>query len=191
MKIVDVKLKGLKPWPQNPRVMSRHDMESLKRSLQTYGFVEPVVVNKRTGLVVGGHQRLQAAEALGLKTVPVTYVDLDDKAAAALGIALNRVAGDWDEPKLEALLAEFKDDKDWTALTGFTTTELDQMLAEFAGETPEGGVARGDDEIGTEALVEFTVLLAPPDYSAVMNRLAKTGKSTPGEQLVELCRRSS
>ena len=76
-------------------------------------------------------------------------------------------------------------------LTGFTTTELDKMLEGFEGPLPESGVARGDGEIGGGGdLVEFTVHLSRPDYAAVMNALAKTGRSTTEEQLVELARRA-
>lgn len=45
----------------NPRKISDHDMASLRKSLQTFGCVEPVVVNRRTNTVVGGHQRVKAA----------------------------------------------------------------------------------------------------------------------------------
>src|SRR3990167_903069 len=191
MKVTDVDVKKLKPWDRNPRIMSRHDMESLKKSIREHGFVEPVVATK-SGLVVGGHQRLEAAMALGMKKVPVITIDYadSDPKVAALNIALNRVHGDWDEPKLEALLADLKTDGMDMALTGFTTTELDKMLVEFAGPLPESGVARGDGEIGgASEMVEFTVHLSPPDYAAVMNALAKTGRSTQEEQLVELARR--
>jgi ParB-like chromosome segregation protein Spo0J len=43
--------------PYNPRKISDHDLEALRRSMKFFGVVEPVVVNKRTGRIVGGHQR--------------------------------------------------------------------------------------------------------------------------------------
>ena len=49
--------------PYNPRTISDHDLASLGRSMQTFGVVEPIVVNTRTGRIVGGHQRVKAAEA--------------------------------------------------------------------------------------------------------------------------------
>ena len=52
--------------PYNPRTMDVHDMGALRRSLSTFGVVAPVVLNRRTRRIVGGHQRVLAAEAEGL-----------------------------------------------------------------------------------------------------------------------------
>ena len=64
MKVVQVasKLAGMAA-PYNPRVISDHDLESLRRSLKFFGAVEPVVVNRRSEHIVGGHQRGKAAVA--------------------------------------------------------------------------------------------------------------------------------
>jgi len=187
-KVVQVPLARLHPAPYNPRVMSRHDQEALKASLEEFGAVEPIVANK-DGMVIGGHQRLDAAKALGLKTIPVIYVELTPQKAQLLNLALNRIHGQWDEPKLEGLLAELKAaDLDLT-LAGFTSVELDRMLRDFAADMPEVGVARGDDRIGgAQDTVDLVLHLAPADYALVMDRLAKTGGSTPEEQLVKLVR---
>jgi ParB-like chromosome segregation protein Spo0J len=63
--------------PYNPRRISDHDLEALRRSLRFFGTVEPVVVNRRSGRIVGGHQRVRAAEPRD-RYPPVVYVDLDD-----------------------------------------------------------------------------------------------------------------
>ena len=49
--------------PYNPRMISDHDLVALGRSMTTFGVVEPVVVNRRTNRIIGGHQRVKAAEA--------------------------------------------------------------------------------------------------------------------------------
>ena len=51
----------------NPRKISDHDLEALRKSLRFFGAVEPIVVNKRSDRIVGGHQRVKAAEAEGLE----------------------------------------------------------------------------------------------------------------------------
>lgn len=75
-------------------------MESLRRSVSRWGMVEPLVVRRSDQLVIGGHQRLEAARALGLAAVPVVYVEASDAEAKALNLALNRIQGEWDLPKL-------------------------------------------------------------------------------------------
>ena len=57
--------------PFNPRRMQAHDLAALRRSLRRFGTVEPVIVNKRTDRIVGGHQRVKAAQAEGIETLPV------------------------------------------------------------------------------------------------------------------------
>ena len=64
--------------PYNPRLISDHDLVALARSMTEFGVVEPVVVNRKTNRIVGGHQRVKAAEASGIDQLPVVYVDLDE-----------------------------------------------------------------------------------------------------------------
>lgn len=119
----------LKPYEKNPRVMPEREMKALKRSLDEFGFVEPVVVDEHM-LIIGGHQRVEAAKALGIKKVPVMIVaGLDDAEKAALNVALNRIHGDWDLDKLTDVLHDIslKDDLDLD-LTGFTGLEIDSIM---------------------------------------------------------------
>jgi hypothetical protein len=115
--------------PYNPRVISPHDLESLRRSIRFFGFVEPVVVNRRTSHIVGGHQRVQAAAEEGYTVLPVAFVDLDDPSERQLNLALNRISGEWDDSKLRELLAGLSTDGADLALTGFADDELGRILA--------------------------------------------------------------
>ncbi len=99
-----VSCERLQPAPYNPRLMPAGELEKLTRSIESFGFVEPVVARKQDHSVIGGHQRLEAAKALGIKTVPVVYVDVTESQAKALNLALNRIQGEWDMPKLGELL---------------------------------------------------------------------------------------
>ncbi len=94
--------------PYNPRRMSEHDLTALRRSMKSFGVVEPVVVNRRTGRIVGGHQRVKAAEAEGIEKLPVVHVDLDEPSEKQLNLALNRISGDWNEGALARILAELQ-----------------------------------------------------------------------------------
>ena len=99
-------------------------------------------------MIVGGHQRVKAAIELGLKEIPVVYLDITENDAKLLNVALNKISGDWDEDKLTELLAELKffDDID-ELLTGFDEDELDQLLADL--EEPKEGLT-DDDAIPEE-----------------------------------------
>src|SRR5437867_7200856 len=114
--------------PYNPRTISDHDLEALRRSLRFFGTVEPIVVNKRSRHIVGGHQRVKAAQAEGIENLPVYYVDLDDPSEKQLNLALNRIHGEWDEEMLERLLAELKVGGADLELTGFSDEEISALL---------------------------------------------------------------
>ena len=130
--IVRVPIERLRPWPDNPRLMPTGEMEKLKRSISEFGFVEPLVARRSDELVIGGHQRLEAAKALGMATVPVVYVELTDAEVKALNLALNRIRGEWDLPQLGALLEDLQGLPDIDeALTGFDRDEVDTLLAEL------------------------------------------------------------
>jgi DNA modification methylase len=114
--------------PYNPRRISPHDLASLRRSLTTFGVVEPVVVNRRTGRIVGGHQRVKAAEASGIEELPVVYVDLDEAQEKQLNLALNRIHGDWDTELLAKVLADLQEREADLELTGFSETEIAALI---------------------------------------------------------------
>ena len=112
--------------------MPASEMESLRRSVAHWGMVEPLVVRRSDQLVIGGNQRLETAKALGMVAVPVAYVEMSDAEAKALNLALNRIRGEWDLPKLGELLEDLQrlPEIDET-LTGFSGDEVDALLAEL------------------------------------------------------------
>jgi len=112
--------------------MPASEMESLRRSVSHWGMVEPLVVRRSDQLVIGGNQRLETAKALGMAVVPVVYVELSDAEAKALNLALNKIRGEWDLPRLGELLEDLQrlPEIDET-LTGFSGDEVDALLAEL------------------------------------------------------------
>ncbi len=138
-------LKELKRADYNPRVMPDAEMQSLMKSIEVHGFVEPIVVNinpDRYGIIVGGHQRLTAIENLlkkgnggpqGLEQkedgwyVPVFTVNLDLDAEKQLNVGLNKIHGKFDEDKLFNILFEMQDSPTLLS-TGFTEGELGAIL---------------------------------------------------------------
>ncbi|MCM1167698.1 MAG: ParB N-terminal domain-containing protein [Ruminococcus sp.] len=128
--VQEIKISELNPAPYNPRVELQPGMpewERLERSIKEFGNTEPIVWNKQTGNVVGGHQRLAVLQSLGYETVPCSVVDLDEHEEKLLNVALNKIKGRWDFDKLERMLRDF--DYEVASVTGFTPEEIAVLLA--------------------------------------------------------------
>ncbi|WP_301390177.1 ParB N-terminal domain-containing protein, partial [Enterococcus spodopteracolus] len=133
MKISKMKLADLKPADYNPRIDLKPGMEEyekLKYSILEFGFVDPPIFNKRTGNLVGGHQRVAVAKNLGLcEEIEVSVVDLPLDKEKALNVALNKITGRWDDEKLSVLLKELENET--IVLTGFESEEVEELLTAF------------------------------------------------------------
>ena len=154
-------LKELIPAAYNPRRPLNPKgpaYRKLKRSLEEFGLVEPLVWNETTGRVVGGHARLRILGELGYATVPVSVVRLTEAREKALNVVLNNqdAQGRYDPGKLAALLEEL-DGLPEAKLTGFDPSMLRNLrLAAL-------------DDLPAEALtgrVEITLLLDADRYEA-------------------------
>jgi ParB-like chromosome segregation protein Spo0J len=133
-------LKTLKSADYNPRVMPPEEMASLKLALKEFGLVQPIVARKEDGLIIGGHQRVQAYRELlkergctqveiDASPVPVVFVEgFDDAKAKLLNVALNKIHGEWDNDKLAALFGSLTRGAA-VELSGFTKDEVDGMLS--------------------------------------------------------------
>ena len=142
MNIQKVSINRINPASYNPRKDLRpNDKEYLQllKSMEEFGCVELLVWNKRTGNLVGGHQRLKILLAKGVKEVEVSVVDLSLKKEKALNIALNKIQGDWDEHKLALLLDELTKVPEFdVGLTGFETEEITEILDKALNADPSG-----------------------------------------------------
>ena len=90
------KLSELKPAPYNPRQSTAKQEKHLKASLEKFGVVEPIIYNKQTGYIVGGHFRVRELTKLGYKEVECVIVDLNEEDERELNIRLNANTGEWD-----------------------------------------------------------------------------------------------
>lgn len=180
MKVQQVDPAKLVPADYNPRKISDHQAEALKRSLDRWGFVEPIVANKRTGKIVGGHQRVDAALALAVAKVPVHWVDLDEDSEKALNIALNKISGEWEDNRLAELLTELEQGGQDLEDLGFDPDEL-QAIIDAAAPTPE---LSGDlDAIPEPPAVPIT---QPGDLWQLGEHRLLCGDSTKAEDVARL-----
>jgi len=131
MKIAEVKTADLAKAraDYNPRRISDDDMTSLRRSIRFFGVVEPIVFNRRTRRVVGGHQRIEAALLENKPTLPTLEIDIDEPTEKQLNLALNRIGGTWDETALGRVLAELNAAGVDMANTGFRPGEIEKFIA--------------------------------------------------------------
>jgi ParB-like chromosome segregation protein Spo0J len=122
----------LVPADYNPRRKLRPtdpEYRKLKRSVEAFGLVEPLVWNERTGRLVGGHQRLSILQELGQTHIPVSVVQLSEAEEKALNVLLNNPEAQsrYDVPKLIEVLEELKDLPQF-ADTGFDPHVLDLLV---------------------------------------------------------------
>lgn len=136
--IKSIAVNRVNPAPYNPRKDLRPgepEYEKLARSIDEFGCVEPLVWNRRTGTLVGGHQRLKVLLARGAANVDVSVVDLPLAKEKALNLALNRISGAWDERLLAELLEDLARTPDFDmALTGFDQPEIDGIFQNVLGD---------------------------------------------------------
>ena len=125
---VDISL--LNPAPYNPRVElqpSDPEYQHIKNSIDSFGYLDPIVWNQRTGNIVSGHQRYRILKDEGATEIEVRVVDFDEDTEKACNLAMNKAVGLWDEAKLNALLEEMKNTSWDMADFGFTLEELDDL----------------------------------------------------------------
>lgn len=168
-----MQLQDLAPNPRNPRKITDKQLTMLRKSLGEFGDLSGIVFNRRSGKLVGAHQRLKVlppeaeiimdTEDYGHVDVEgdrfqVRLVDWDEIKEKAANIAANKHGGSWDIPMLNDWLIELEAANIDMDLTGFENDELAGLLSPTG--TGEGG------ETGAGSLAErflippFTVLNA-------------------------------
>ena len=149
MLIENKKLTDLIPADYNPRKDLKpgdDEYEKLKRSIEQFGMVQPVIWNKTTGRVVGGHQRLKVLIDMGHTETECVIVEMDEAQEKALNIALNKISGDWDKDKLALLISDLQGEDFDVTLTGFDPREIDDIFK----ATLQEGVKEDDFDVEAE-----------------------------------------
>lgn len=124
-------LSELNPAAYNPRkelVPGDSEFEKLVSSIKTFGNVEPIIWNSRTGNIIGGHQRYAVLRHIGETETDVVVVDLPLEEEKQLNVALNKIKGEWDYDKLSSMLAQF--DPVEAKMSGFSPQEIMLLVAQ-------------------------------------------------------------
>jgi hypothetical protein len=141
----------LRAAPFNPRQISDEALESLKKSMVHFGDLSGIVFNRKTGNLVGGHQRIKhldpkwkimkspCKDSVGTVSVgnivtpfgawQYREVDWPLQKEKAANIAANKHGGEWDIPKLKDILVELDGINFDLELTGYTDKELEDLIA--------------------------------------------------------------
>lgn len=151
MNIEKISVEKLLPAKYNPRKDLQPgdpEFEKLKRSITEFGYVEPIIWNKRTGVVIGGHQRLKVLQHLGYTEVDCVVLDIDEQKEKALNVALNKISGAWDVPLLTALLRDLDESGFDATLTGFDVSEMSELFddqSEIVEDDPPEAAPEGTE----------------------------------------------
>lgn len=182
MNIQKISIEKLKPAEYNPRKDLKpedEEYQKIKKSLVEFGYVAPVIVNADM-TVIGGHQRLKVLKELGYTEIECNIVNLDKDKEKALNIALNKITGEWDNAKLEELLAELKETNIDMDMTGFSFDEVDNMLKDITG-------SKEDDFDVDQALNEIEEPTSKPGDVWILGRhRLMCGNSTQKEEVMRL-----
>lgn len=148
-----VPLSDLHEDPANVRKHGDRNRAAVRASLAEFGQVEPLVVEKGTGRVLGGNCRLGELRALGQTEALVLEVDTHGVDATRLALALNQTAilAEWDPDGLERLIRDLK--AEGLEVPGFDDEALTELLDDAAEEVP------GLDDEGSDYEQKYAVLV--------------------------------
>lgn len=123
--------------PGNPR---KGNVEAVAKSLEAFGQRKPVVARRKEGsdigIVLAGNTTLQGGRRLNWSHIAVTWVDDDDKTAAAFAIADNRThdLGEYDDEAIIEMVQKFDDDFDLLEASGYDLMEIEEIVQKITGD---------------------------------------------------------
>ena len=165
----------LVPADYNPRKDLKPgdpEYEKLKHSLTEFGYVEPVIWNKTTGHVVGGHQRLKVLVDTGVTEIECVVVEMGEEKEKALNVALNKISGEWDKDKLSLLIADLQGADFDVSLTGFEAPEIDALFKDAQRKSVQ------DDDFDVDAALKEPTMTKPGDLWLLGKHKLVCGDST-------------
>lgn len=185
MEITKVKIDTLIRPDYNPRedlTANDYEFKALRKNIERFGFVIPLIVNKRNNNIVGGNQRVNVLKSLGYEEVDVSFVDLDESQEKALNVILNKVRGEWDEKTLRNVLNDMQASGFDVTTIGFSQAELDKLFPKAKEIDEMFGVGMDDyeaeisdeEEASTEVRVmlgRFSFMCEKSDLEVVLGKI--------------------
>lgn len=134
----------LKPYHRNNRAHGDEQIALLAKNIRALGWRWPIIVSKRSGYIVAGHGRLEAAKLLGVSSVPVVEQDFPDgPSEEAFRLADNRIPelAEIQKDTIRDLLSELGETEIDMDLTGYTEPLIKEIISTDKEKT--------DDEVGS------------------------------------------
>lgn len=192
--IKDVPLASMKPAAYNPRRIGAGAKHGLTKSLERFGVVQPIVWNKRTGNIVGGHQRFTVLVEKGVVKTKAVVVDLDERDEKALNLTLNNleIQGEFTAAALDILdelemdAPDLVDDTLLNELKRSLAHEDLSLEGEAEAEAPPADVPNPVPAMELQPFEHYDYLLVVAnnthDWNWLCERLGieKVDSSTPG-----------
>ena len=150
MNIQKVKLSEFVYADYNPRkALAPSDPEYMKiaRSIDEFGYVDPIIINS-DNTIIGGHQRATVLKDKGFAEIPAVVLDIPKEKEKALNVALNKISGEWDMPKLKDLIEELDTGAFDITVTGFDAEEIERLMTQY--HVPDDGRTFGNSEIDAD-----------------------------------------
>ena len=176
MNLQRIPIEKLKPAKYNPRKDLKPGdpaYEKIKRSLNDYGYVDPVIWNEVTGNIVGGHQRQKILVAEGATEIDCVVVHIENpQDEKEMNIALNKAVGEWEPVALADLLSELQTSGYDLGATGFDAAEVNDLFS----QVHDKDVA--DDDFDEDKAVEAPAFVEVGDIWLLGRHRLMCGDST-------------
>ena len=157
----DIQLVDTSKLVLNPKNNNKHPPEQIERLaklIKHHGFRNPIVISNRTGFVVAGHGRIEAARKLGVNQIPVMYQDFESEAQEYAFMTSDNAIASWAEIDLSMVnyeMVDFGPDFD-----------LDMLgLKNFTLDLSDLGQNNGPNSVGQETLDNYSKKIASPVYT--------------------------
>jgi DNA modification methylase len=161
MNIKKIPVAKMQPATYNPRKdLKPGDVayEKIKRSLNDFGYVDPVIWNEATGNIVGGHQRYKVLVSEGATEIDCVVVHIENpNDEKALNIALNKAVGEWEPKALADLLTDLQQNGYDLGATAFDAAEIDDLFSQVHDKESK------EDNFDTDAALKEEPFVKPGD----------------------------
>ena len=144
----EVLISELSEWKNNSRIHTQRNLLTIKNSLEKFGQMKPLIVQKSSMSIIAGNGTFQAMKALGWEKADCYIIDIDDKKAEAYCIVDNRATdqSEWDQKTLMEVLQDLSEfDEELLNCTGFDATEMEKML-QFLEDDPFGDIKKQEEK---------------------------------------------
>tara|TARA_B100001287_G_C22686610_1_gene534226 strand:+ start:3378 stop:3950 length:573 start_codon:yes stop_codon:yes gene_type:complete len=187
MIIENINIKEINLSNYNPRLLSKENKKQLKISIEKFGLIDPIILNKnpeRKNILIGGHQRFKICKELKFKTIPCIYVDLNLNDEKELNIRLNKNIGEFDFKLLES---HFQHEKliEW----GFSPFQFDEInFIDDPDAIIENKINYGSSNSDNDS-VTFELTVTSEQKKSIMkkiNHYKKNKEISNGQALCEL-----